>query len=91
MTGKDLQELRTGLRITVDALAEETGISRPYLSIMENREDGQATIPEKHVDAILAALERLGLDAEGDVLETRERIRSMKRERELAPAGGPSQ
>lgn len=89
MTGNDLKELRTGLRLTVDRLADECGISRPYLSLMETREDGQAPIPDRHIDVILAGLERLGVGAESSVVGTRHRIQALRRTEALRATEAP--
>ncbi len=84
MTGTELRELRTALIISPKALAEEAGISRSYLVLMETREEGGAQVPPEHEDRLLDALELLGIGSEKSVIEGRQRIRDLKRERELA-------
>ena len=80
-TGNELKKLRSGLRLTADKVAEAAGVSRPWLTVMENNAD--AEVPEKYADSLLDALDDLAVNCGGEVSTTHQRIRDLKRQREL--------
>ena len=90
MTGNELRELRTALHLAPKTLAEGAGISRSYLVMMETQEDGQAPVPDAHLERLLDALEFLGIGSEESVIIGRQKVRDLKRQRELAATGATS-
>jgi transcriptional regulator with XRE-family HTH domain len=82
LTGNELRRLRRGLRVTVEQVAAAAGLSRPYLSIIEN--SGSEGVPEKYADNLLDALDDLAVNCGSAVNTVLQRIRDLKRERQLA-------
>ena len=82
LTGLQLKQLRTGLRLTAEKVAEAAGLSRPYLSMIENG----GAVPERYVDPLLDALDDLAADCGEEVSATHQRIRDLKRRRGVRPS-----